>query len=194
MRPALAALALCAALAASPSLARAEARFVAELAASPVFSLSTPFRGCGASVLAGFSLEPFEAALRGGGSYDSGLETGTMRFDFVAGLGTGLRAIVGCLLLFDEPLLPGSGEGGVHVSSGPEDWPNRFGLGTTLFDFPLRRRGRDVGLKLALDAELIYTSYRVDAKTALAGAAAFAAGVEASLALRLRWESGSRYN
>jgi hypothetical protein len=191
MRPTLIALALCAVLGAPASQARAEARFVAELSAAPLFSLSKPLRGCAGSALAGISYAPFEAALRAGGSYDAGFETGTMRFDFVAGLGTGLRAIVGCLLLFDEPILPGSGESGAHVSSGPVDWPNRFGLGTTLFDLPLRHRGREVGLKLALDAELMYTSYRVDAKTALTGAAAFAAGVEASLALRLRWESGS---
>jgi hypothetical protein len=105
-----------------------------------------------------------------------------MRFDLCLGLGNGLRAIVGCLLLFDEPVLPGT-DGSASVAAKPQDWPNRFGVGATLLDTPWRL----LGAQLALGAELVYTSYRLGAKTALSGAAAFAAGVEAKLQLRLHW-------
>jgi hypothetical protein len=156
---------------------------VAELGVSPLFSLSPPFRGGELSGLGGVEWKPFEADLRVGGAYDAAFGACNMRFDLCLGLGSGLRAIVGCLLLFDEPALPGT-DGSARVAAKPQDWPNRFGLGTTLLDTPWRL----LGARLALGAELIYTSYRLDAKTALSGAAAFAAGVEAKIELRLRWD------
>jgi hypothetical protein len=68
---------------------------------------------------------------------------------------------------------------------------NRFGLGATLARLPWRL----FGSVLYVQAELVYTDYRLiqgtgDASAALAGAAAFAAGVEASAAIVLRWGGG----
>lgn len=188
------ALALCAcvahALASFPCLAaprprdaEARPRLVAELEASPLFSLSSPIRGCELSASGGVAWAPFEADLRAGGAYDSAFGAWNLRFDLCLGLGSGLSAIVGGLLLFGEPGLPGT-DGGASVAAKPQDWPNRFGIGATLFDAPWRL----LGAHLKLGAELVYTSYSLSAKTALTGAAAFAAGVEAKLGLRLRWE------
>ena len=156
---------------------------VAEIEAAPLFSLSSPFRGGELSALGGVEWKPFEAGLRAGGAYDAAFDAWNMRFDLCLGLGSGLRAIVGGLLLFGEPTLPGT-DGSAHVAAMPQDWPNRFGIGATLLDAPCRL----FGARLALGAELVYASYRLSAKTALSGAAAFAAGVEAKLQMRLRWE------
>lgn len=157
-------------------------RLVAEIEAAPLFSLSSPFRGGELSALGGVECQPFEAGLRAGGAYDAAFDAWDMRLDFCLGLGSSLRAIVGCLLLFGEPALPGT-DGSAHVAAAPQDWPNRFGIGATLLDVPWR----PLGARLALGAELVYTSYRLSTKTALSGAAAFAAGVEAKLQMRLRW-------
>jgi hypothetical protein len=157
-------------------------RLVAELEAAPLFSLSFPVRGGELSALGGLEWRPFEAGIRAGGAYDAAFDAWDMRLDLCLGLGSGLRAIVGCLLLFGEPALPGT-DGSAHVAATPQDWPNRFGIGTTLLDAPWRL----LGAHLAFGAELVYTSYRLSAKTALSGAAAFAASAEAKLQMRLRW-------
>ena len=158
-------------------------RLVAELEAAPLFSLSSPFRGGELSALGGVNWKPFEADIRAGGAYDAAFDAWNMRFDLCLGLGSGLRAIVGGLLLFGEPALPGT-DGSAYVAAMPQDWPNRFGIDATLVDAPWLL----IGAHLTFGAELVYTSYRLSAKTALSGAAAFAAGVEAKLQMRLRWE------
>jgi hypothetical protein len=158
------------------------AQAIAELSAGPLFSIDRPLRGCSGEALVGIGFTPFEAGIRAGGAYDASWETGDLRFDLVLGLGSGLRAIVGCLLFFDKPALPDPG--GACVSATVADWPNRFGIGATLAQLPWRF----LGAELDIDSELVYTAYRVEAETALSGAAAFAAGVEAKLAFRLRWE------
>jgi hypothetical protein len=163
--------------------AESKPRLVAELGASPLFSLSSPLRGGELSAAGGLAWKPFEADIRVGGAYDAAFGAWDLRFDLLLGLGSGLRAIIGCLLFFDEPVLPGT-EGAASVAAQPQDWPNRFGLGATLMDTPWRA----LGGRLALGAELVYASYRLGAKTALSGAAAFSAGVEAKLELRLRWD------
>jgi hypothetical protein len=156
-----------------------------ELSARPLFGIDRPFKGCAGDALAGIALSPFETGIRASGAYDAGLRAGELRFDFVLGLGSGLRAIVGCLLLFEEPALPNSAGADARLSATAADWPDRFGIAATMADIPWK----PFGAALGIDAEIVYTAYRLKAKTALSGASAFAAGVEASLALRLRWET-----
>jgi hypothetical protein len=157
-----------------------------ELSASPLLGIDKPIKGCSLDLLCGIGLSPFEAGIRAGGAYDASLATCDLRFDLVLGLGRGLRAIVGGLFLFDRPPLPDPGGGEARVIARAADWPDRFGIAATLAETPWR----PFGAALAIDTELVYTAYRVDAKTALSGAAAFAAGVEAKLSLRMRWEKG----
>ena len=161
-------------------------RFFAEVSASPLFGLDRPIKGASFDILAGISRSPFEAGARAGGAYDTALNAGSMRIDLALGLGRGLRAIIGGLLLFNEPALPDPGGGDARLIAGAADWPNRFGIAATLAEMPWR----PFGAALGVETEFVYTAYRVDAKTALSGAAAFAAGVEAKLALRLRWGAG----
>jgi hypothetical protein len=167
-----------------------QARVFAELSAGPLFGIDRPLKGCSIDALIGLRLAPFELGIRAAGAYDAALEGGNLRFDFELGLGSGLRAIVGGLLLRGEPALPDSRAGGARLAAAVADWPNRFGIAAALAELPLR----PFGARLGLDTRIIYTAYRVDAKTALSGAAAFAAGIEASLALRLRWETKGKVN
>ena len=160
------------------------AQAIIELSAGALFSIDRPLRGCSGEALVGIGLAPFEAGIRAGGAYDASWDKGDLRFDFILGLGSGMRAIVGGLLLFGESALPDPGGAGALVSAGVADWPNRFGIGATLAQLPWRFLGAEIDI----DSELVYTAYRVEAETALSGTAAFAAGVEAKLALRLRWE------
>ena len=71
-------------------------------------------------------------------------------------------------------------------------WPDRFGIASTLVALPCQA-GR---FCMKIDMELVYTDFRIPspvggsstaAAQALSGAAAFAAGVEATVAIRLRW-------
>lgn len=157
-------------------------RLVFEAGASPLFSLGPPFRGGELSALCGLASRPFELGLRAAAAYDTGLSSWQARLDLCLGLGSGLRAIVGGLMLFGEPALPG-GEDDAKLAATGTDWPNRFGIGARLMELGAPVLGGRAGL----GAELVYTSYRLIAKSALSGAAAFAAGVEAKLELRIRW-------
>jgi hypothetical protein len=163
-------------------------RFFVELSAGPLFGIDRPLKGYALDTLFGLGFAPFEAGLGAAGAYDDAMKRGNLRFDLELGLGSGLRAIVGGLLLWGEAVLPGSGGGDARLAATAADWPNRFGIAATIAELPLH----PFGARLGLDTQIIYTAYRVKAKNALSGAAAFAAGVEASLALRLRWETRSR--
>ena len=180
LRAALAASILAGAAAMSTQAEVPRPSFFGELTAGPLFGLDRPLRGCSGELAAGFALAPFELGIGAGGAYDAALATGDLRFDHAVGLGSGLRAILGCLLVFGEPTLPG-GDGSVAATFG--DWPNRFGLAATIAELPFRI----FGARPSIETELVYTVYRVKEATALTGAPAFAAGVEASLALELRW-------
>jgi hypothetical protein len=186
------ALSLCLALGCVPAAIAAEGarspRFLVELSAGPLLGIDEPLRGCEGSLALGIRLQPFEAGLRAGTAYDGRLQTGSFRLDLELGLGSGLRALIGALLPFGEAALPDpSGTGLVPVTAG--DWPNRFGFASTLFVLP-RQLLRAQAL---IDAELVYTDYSLPRGSAasaagrLSGAAAFAAGIEAGLSLRLRW-------
>jgi hypothetical protein len=192
IRPAALAIAIVGILGQSRSLvaaaepAPAGTLFFAELSASPLLGIDKPIKGCSLDILCGIGLSPFEAGVRAGGAYDASLATCDLRFDLALGLGGGLRAIVGGLLLSGRPPLHDSGGGDARVVARAADWPDRFGIAATLAETPWK----PFGAELAIDTELVYTAYRVEARTALTGAAAFAAGVEAKVALRLRWEKG----
>jgi hypothetical protein len=193
IRPAMLAIAIAGGIGLSPLHAEAErastgSLFFAELSASPLFGIDKPIKGCSLDILCGIGLSPFEAGIRAGGAYDAALHTGDLRLDLALGLGRDLRAIIGGLLLFNEPALPDPGGGGARLIARAADWPNRFGIAATIAETPWR----PFGAALGIDTELVYTAYRVDAKTALSGAAAFAAGVEARIALRLRWGAGRK--
>jgi hypothetical protein len=168
-----------------------------ELSAGPLIGLDKPLRGAAADLLVGLRISPFEAGLRAAGAYDSGLKVWDARFDIELGLGGGLRAIVGGLLLPGGPTLEDSSGNEAAARAAPRDWPNRFGIAVALAELipgdRVAARGdaggdaRARGPSLSLDAELVYASYRVEAENALSGAAAFAAGVEARVMLVLRW-------
>jgi hypothetical protein len=184
------ALALALAIAPASNSAGAEsapprARVFAELSAGPLFGIDRPLKGCSLDALIGLGLAPFELGIRGAGAYEAALEGGNLRFDFELGLGSGLRAIVGGLLLRGEPALPDSRAGEARLAAAVADWPNRFGIAATIAELPWR----PFRAALGLEAELVYTAFRVKAENALYGAAAFAAGAEARIALRLRWGS-----
>jgi hypothetical protein len=169
--------------AARPENAPWRPRLAAELSAGPLLGLDQPLRGASGDAFAGLRLSPFEAGIRAGGAYDSALKTGDLRFDFALGLGSGLRAIVGGLLLLREPTLRDSSGHEAAVRATAADWPNRFGIAATIAELS----PRPLGARLGIDAEIVYTAFRVKAEDALSGAAAFAASVEARLALRLRF-------
>jgi hypothetical protein len=173
----------------------------AELSAGPLIGLDRPLRGAAAGLLVGLGISPFEIGARAAGAYDSGLKVWDARFDLELGLGGGLRAIVGGLILPGSPALEDSSGNEAAVRAAPRDWPNRFGIAVALAELLPRRGARGRGEaavpwpapSLGLDAELVYASYRVEAENALSGArslsgaAAFAAGVEARVMLVLRW-------
>ena len=161
-------------------------RAFAELSASPLLGIDRPIKGCSLDLLAGLGSGLFEAGIRAGGAYDAALETGSARLDLALGLGRGLRAIIGGCLLFNEAALPDPGGSDARVAARFADWPDRFGIAATLAESPWRPFGAELGV----DTEIVYTAYRLKARTALSGAAAFAAGVEAKVALRLRWGDG----
>jgi hypothetical protein len=165
----------------------ARPRAFAELSAGPLMGLDKPLRGASADALAGIRLSPFEAGLRAAGAYDGTLKTWDSRFDLIFGLGSGLRAIVGGLLVSGGRELSDSKGRKAEVYASPADWPNRFGIGAAIARLVPRVGGGNDGPELGLDAEFVYTSYRVKAEDALSGATAFVAGVELRAALRLRW-------
>lgn len=184
-----------AALGAAAQAPANRAAFLAELSVGPLLGLDHPIKGGAGALLLGLSIAPFEAGIRAGAAYDAGFRTGLLRFDLELGLGGDFRAILGGLVPLGSLALPepSGAAGAVPAAVGP--WPNRFGLASTLFELPWRL----VGARLLLDAELVYTDFRVAAAPAagtragaLSGAAAFAAGVEATLALRLRWDGRLR--
>jgi hypothetical protein len=157
-------------------------RLVAELSVGPLLGLDEPLRGASGDAFVGMRLPPFEAGVRAAGAYDAVLATGDARFDFALGLGSGLRAIIGGLLLPGGPTLRDSSGNEAAIYATVADWPNRFGIAATIAEFSPRA----LGTKLGLDAEIVYTAYRAKAENALSGAATFAASVEARVALRLR--------
>ena len=174
--------------AAYPENAPRRPRLAAELSAGPLLGLDEPLRGASGDAFVGMRLSPFEAGIRAGGAYDAALKTGDLRFDFALGLGSGLRAIVGGLLLLREPTLRDSSGREAAVRASVADWPDRFGISATIAELS----PRPLGARLGIDAEIVYTAFRVEAKDALSGAAAFAASVEARIALRLRFGAASR--
>lgn len=155
-----------------------------EVSAGPLIGIDRPLKGCSGDLEVGLRLEPFEAEFRAGSAYDFSLASGALRLDLEIGLGSGLRAIVGGLLPFGALLLadPSAPEG-ARIAVRPGAWPDRFGLGATIAELPWR----PLRARLGIEAELVYTAYSLDAGDALSGAAAFAAAVEAKLALRFRW-------
>lgn len=186
--------------AASPKAAPSEGAprlgFFAELSAGPLIGIDRPIKGCSGALLAGMALPPFEGGIRAGAAYDAALDVGLLRFDLEIGLGSGLRAIVGGLIPCGELSLPDPSGMDLRVPVSAAAWPNRFGIASTLAELPWRAlRARTV-----IDVEFVYTDYRLmphggtalPATQALSGAAAFAAGVEATIAIRMRWNgSGS---
>jgi hypothetical protein len=170
-------------------------RFIAEISAGPLLGLDAPLRGAEIGSAAGLRLSPFEALLRAGEAYDAALKVFDSRLDLEIGLGSGLRAIIGGLLLPGNPRLSDSSGQEASVRASLADWPNRFGIGAKIAElFPRRGRGGGGAAggesrrpALGLEAELVYASYRTEAESALSGARAFAASVEARIALRLRW-------
>ena len=158
-------------------------RPLAELSAGPLIGIDRPLRGCSLGIGLGFELEPFELMVRADTAYDFSLDSGALGLDAVIGLGSSLRAIVGGLIPFGQLSLPDPAGLGARVAVKAAPWPDRFGLGATIAGFPLKA----LRARLGIDAELVYTSYRLEAASALSGAAAFAASVEARLALRLSW-------
>ena len=161
------------------------ALFLAELSGGPLFGIDRPLRGCSGGILLGAALAPFEAGLRAGAAYDQALGSGTLRLDLELGLGRGLRAVVGGLIPLGALVLPDpAGGGGLAVEAA--SWPNRFGFASTIVELPWRVLGARAGV----EAELVYTAYRLGnsvsaERAALSGTAAFAAAVEARIALRL---------
>jgi hypothetical protein len=166
-------------------------RLLAELSAGPLIGIDEPFKGISGGFLLGLVIQPFEAGIRAGAAYDSGFRAGLLRLDLELGLGSGLRAIVGGLFPLGDLALPDNSglPRSLPVIAGT--WPDRFGLAARLYALPWRL----LRAEAILDAELVYTEYRLPLGTSLAegaaarlsGAAAFAAGIEACLALRLRW-------
>jgi hypothetical protein len=160
-----------------------------ELSAGPLLGLDRPIRGGAGDLAVGLACPPFEGGLRAGAAYDASLDQGLLRFDMLIGLGSGLRAIVGALLpLGSLSLSAASNASGAPVGIERADWPDRFGIGATLAELPWR----PFGAGLSIDSELIFTEYRASSPTAVTGAAAFAASVEAKLALRLRFGTRSQ--
>jgi hypothetical protein len=185
--------------AASPKAAPGEGGprlgFFAECSAGLVIGIDRPIKGCSGGLLAGMALTPFEAGIRAGAAYDAALDVGLLRFDLEIGLGSGLRAIVGELVPVGELSLPDpSGGSAARVPVTATAWPNRFGIASTLAELPWRA----LKARTVIDVEFVYTDYRLmphggtalPATQALSGAAAFAAGVEATIALRMRWSGG----
>ena len=170
--------------------------FFAELSSGPLIGIDRPLKGCSGSFLAGMALPPFEFGMRAGAAYDGALNIGLLRFDLEIGLGNGLRAIVGGLIPLGGLSLPDPAGGiDVRVPVTAAALPNRFGIASTLAELPWRA----LRARMAIDVELVYTDYRIAPQTgqvslpaaqALSGAAAFAAGVEAAIALRMRWNGG----
>jgi hypothetical protein len=169
--------------------------FVAELSAGPLVGIDRPVKGCSLALMAGLAFPPFEAGIRAGAAWDAGLGAGLLRFDLEIGLGSGLRAVVGGLAPLGGLALPDPAGGAIPVPVTVAAWPDRFGIASTLAQLPWRV----LGAQLAIDVELVYTDYRLttragatslSAAQALSGAAAFAAGVEATVAVRLRWGGG----
>ena len=175
---------------AAPIVAAPRLGFLAELTAGPSLGIDRPLKGCSGGVLLGMAYHPFEAGIRAGAAYDAALDIGLLRCDLEIGLGSGLRLVVGGLLPLGELSLPGPSGTAIPVTVAA--WPDRFGIASTLFDLPWH-----VGkVSSAIDVELVHTNYHLSspgggpstaAAQALSGAAAFAAGVEATVALRLRW-------
>ena len=164
--------------------------FLAELSAGPSLGIDRPLKGCSGGILLGMAYHPFEAGIRAGAAYDAALDIGLLRFDLEIGLGSGLRLVVGGLLPLGELSLPGPSGTAIPVTAAA--WPDRFGIASTLVDLPWHV-GR---FSSAIDVELVYTDYHLSspgggpstaAAQALSGAAAFAAGVEVTVAVRLRW-------
>ena len=180
--------------AASPKIAPIEAAphlgFLTELSAGPSLGIDRPLKGCSGGILLGMTYHPFEAGIRTGAAYDAALDIGLLRFDLEIGLGSGLRLVVGGLLPLGELSLPGPSGATIPVTAAA--WPDRFGIASTLVALPCQA-GR---FCMKIDMELVYTDFRIPspvggsstaAAQALSGAAAFAAGVEATVAIRLRW-------
>jgi hypothetical protein len=162
-----------------------------ELAAAPLLGIELPLKGCFGSFLGSFVIEPFELGLGVGGAYEAALNAGSLRLDLSVALGSGLRAILGGLILFGEHALPGAGD--ARVVAEASDWPNRFGIGASIVELPIKL----LGARLGIDAQLVYNAYRLAEGSAsngaaLAGAAVFAASVEACVALRFRWDYRGR--
>lgn len=159
----------------------------AELSAGPILGLDAPLRGGTAGGAIGARLSPFEAGIRAAEAYDAALKCWDTRLDFELGLGSGLRAIIGGLLLPCGISLSDSSGQTASVAATAADWPNRFGIGATIAELFRIEGIKGGGPAIGLDAGIVYTSYRLEARNALTGAAAFAASVEASIALRFRW-------
>ncbi|MGA2548284.1 MAG: hypothetical protein ABSF43_17195 [Rectinemataceae bacterium] len=187
-------------LTASPKSAQSEGaprlRFFAELSAGPLIGIDRPIKGCSGGLSVGMTLPPFEGGIRAGAAYDATLDVGLLRFDLEIGLGSGLRAIVGGLIPLGGLGLPDPAGTGFRVPVSAAAWPNRFGIASTLAELPWRA----LKARTVIEVELVYTDYRLAPRgtaslpeaQALSGAAAFAAGVEATIAIRMRWNgSGS---
>jgi hypothetical protein len=173
----------------SPAWAASGLKPYVELEAFPLFGLDRIVRGGGGSCALGLEWAPFALGLRSGAVYDLSLDSCLLRFDCELGFGEELRAIVGCCLPLGSPSL---GPDRLSLESAP--WPNRFGLGATIFELP-----RPIlGAVARVDGSLVYTAYRFAAgaaassAAALSGTAAFAVGLEAQILVRLRWTFSGR--
>jgi hypothetical protein len=160
------------------------ALFLAELSGGPLLGIDRPLKGCSGGILLGAAIPPFEAALRAGAAYDLALESGSLRLDLELGLGKGLRAIVGGLIPLGELALADPA-GGPALPVEAAAWPNRFGFASTIAELPWPVLGARAGIEV----ELVYTAYQLGSsvsaeKASLSGTAAFAAAVEARVALR----------
>lgn len=159
-----------------------------ELAMGPVIGIDGPLKGGAIASHVGLALYPFELRLRANAAYYFPLKMGILGVDIVFSIGPSMRAIVGGLLPFG-PLSLQDPSGSARIPVIPAPWPDRFGLGATIVEFPWKPLEARVGI----EAELLYTAYNLQSATALVGAAAFAASVEATVSLRVRWGAGAPY-
>ena len=143
----------------APSAAVEAARSSSSSRRAPSSASIGPFKGCSGELLARPRAAPFEAGIRAGGAYDTSLGLGrTCASTLELGLGSGLRAIVGGLLLFGALSLPDRREATERAS--PVDGG---GLARPLRPRPRRSptSWQALRARVGIDAELVYTAYRL---------------------------------
>ncbi len=140
-------------------------------------------------MLVGAGRDAIEAGLRPSLAYDASLDSLSLRFDLVLGIGDGLRLIAGGIVPLKSAILEPEGAA-LPLEAGR--WPCRFGLESKLAE---SARG-PFGSRLSASAAIAYSAYCVapeaasEPEAALAGTAAFAACVELHVSIALAWRIG----